>query len=161
MGQAFIIAVVLIYIILATQFGSYRQPLVILSAVPFAFVGVVLGLSVMRLPFTMSSYVALIGLTGIVVNDTIVLVATVNRLRLKVGLAFDTAIAEAVRLRLRPVVATSVTSVLGLLPMAMGWGGFSKIWSPFAATMSFGLAGALFLTLLVTPSVIKIVGRLR
>ncbi|QDU59181.1 Nickel and cobalt resistance protein CnrA [Planctomycetes bacterium Pan216] len=158
MSRAFILAVILIYIILASQFGSYAQPIVILAAVPFAFVGVVLGLLAMNIPFTMTSFTAVIGLAGIVVNDTIVYVATVNRFRREEGLSQSRSIIEGVRVRLRPIVMTSVTTILGLLPMAIGIGGFSKIWSPFAATMSFGLTSALLLTLLVVPCLLQVIG---
>ncbi|MGE0708701.1 MAG: efflux RND transporter permease subunit [Planctomycetota bacterium] len=156
MRRAFFVALLLIYIVLATQFRSYLQPLVVLTAVPFAFVGVVLGLLAMRIPFTITSFVATVGLAGVVVNDVIVLVAVVNGLR-REGRTTPEAVVEGVRKRFRPILMTSVTTIIGLLPMAVGLGGFSKIWSPFAATMCFGLSSALILILLVVPSLIALV----
>jgi multidrug efflux pump subunit AcrB len=160
MERAFYIALLLIYIILATQFRSYGQPLIVLVSVPFAFVGVVLGLLAMGIPFTITSFVATVGLSGVVVNDVIVLVSLVNRLRAE-GTPGDEAVIEGIRRRFRPVLMTSVTTIIGLLPMALGLGGFSKIWSPFAATMCFGLMSAFLLIVTVVPSLIALVDSAR
>lgn len=156
--RAFYLALLLIYVILATQFRSYFQPLIVLVSVPFSFVGVVLGLLAMGIPFTITSFVATIGLSGVVVNDVIVLVAVVNTLR-REGAPLAEAAVGGIRTRFRPILMTSVTTILGLLPMALGLGGFSKIWSPFAATMCFGLMSAFVLIVLVVPSLIVLVGR--
>lgn len=156
MTRAFYVVLLLIYIILATQFRSYGQPFIVLVSVPFSFVGVVFGLLAMGIPFTITSFVATIGLAGVVVNDVIVLVALVNNLRAQ-GLDPDASIVEGIRLRFRPILMTTLTTVIGLLPMAIGLGGFSKIWSPFAATMCFGLMSAFALIMLVVPSLIKVV----
>ncbi|MBL4844327.1 MAG: efflux RND transporter permease subunit [Planctomycetes bacterium] len=155
--RAFYLAMLLIYVILATQFKSYFQPLIVLVSVPFSFVGVVLGLLAMGIPFTITSFVATVGLSGVVVNDVIVLVAFVNGLRAS-GTPLNEAVVEGIRRRFRPILMTSVTTILGLMPMALGLGGFSKIWSPFAATMCFGLMSAVFLIVLVVPSLIVLVG---
>ena len=156
MERAFYVALLLIYIVLATQFRSYGQPLIVLVSVPFAFVGVVLGLLAMGIPFTITSFVATVGLAGVVVNDVIVLVALVNTLRAR-GESPEAAVVEGIRRRFRPILMTSVTTIIGLLPMALGLGGFSKIWSPFAATMCFGLMSAFLLIVLVVPSLIALV----
>lgn len=155
--RAFYLALLLIYVILATQFRSYFQPLIVLVSVPFSFVGVVLGLLAMGIPFTITSFVATVGLSGVVVNDVIVLVSVVNSLRSE-GASLAVAAIEGIRRRFRPILMTSVTTILGLLPMALGLGGFSKIWSPFAATMCFGLMSAFLLIVLVVPSLIVLVG---
>ena len=155
--RAFYLSILLIYVILATQFRSYTQPLVVLVSVPFSFVGVVLGLLAMGIPFTITSFVATVGLSGVVVNDVIVLVAVVNGI-LAAGGSVEEAVVEGIRRRFRPILMTSITTILGLLPMALGLGGFSKIWSPFAATMCFGLMSALALIVLVVPSLIVLVG---
>lgn len=156
--RAFYLALLLIYVILATQFRSYFQPLIVLVSVPFSFVGVVLGLLAMGIPFTITSFVATVGLSGVVVNDVIVLVAVVNGQR-REGMPLAEAAVSGIRTRFRPILMTSVTTILGLLPMALGLGGFSKIWSPFAATMCFGLMSAFVLIVLVVPSLIVLVGR--
>lgn len=156
MKRAFAIALLLIYLILATQFRSYVQPLVIMAAVPFSFIGVILGLLAMGIPFTITSFIAVVGLAGVVVNDTIVLVATINRFRKEEGMDDDTSILEGTRVRFRPILMTSATTIIGLFPMAIGLGGFSKIWSPFAATMCFGLLSALGLIVVAVPSFVKI-----
>ncbi|HBP16414.1 MAG TPA: hypothetical protein DEA08_01300 [Planctomycetes bacterium] len=160
MERAFYVALLLIYIVLATQFRSYGQPLIVLVSVPFAFVGVVLGLLAMGIPFTITSFVATVGLAGVVVNDVIVLVALVNTLRER-GEPTEAAVVEGIRRRFRPILMTSVTTIIGLLPMALGLGGFSKIWSPFAATMCFGLMSAFLLIVLVVPSLIALVDSAR
>lgn len=156
--RAFYLSLLLIYVILATQFRSYFQPLIVLVSVPFSFVGVVLGLLAMGIPFTITSFVATVGLSGVVVNDVIVLVAVVNTLR-REGASLAEAAVGGIRARFRPILMTSVTTILGLMPMALGLGGFSKIWSPFAATMCFGLMSAFVLIVLVVPSLIVLVGR--
>ncbi|MEM7167906.1 MAG: efflux RND transporter permease subunit [Planctomycetota bacterium] len=156
MKRAFAIALLLIYLILATQFRSYLQPLVVMAAVPFSFIGVILGLLAMGIPFTITSFIAVVGLAGVVVNDTIVLIATINRFRAEEGMDDETSILEATRVRFRPILMTSLTTIIGLFPMAVGLGGFSKIWSPFAATMCFGLLSALTLIVIAVPSFVTI-----
>ena len=94
-----------------------------------------------------------------VVNDVIVLVALINRLQKK-GLPLESALQEGIRRRFRPILMTSVTTIIGLLPMALGLGGYSQVWSPFAATMSFGLLSAFLLIVLVVPRLVKLVAQL-
>lgn len=151
LGQAFNVAILAIYMILAAQFRSYALPLVILLTVPFAFIGVVVGLAMTGNPFTITAGIAMIGLAGIAVNDAIVLVEFINRRR-REGLALLDAVREACHLRARPILLTSVTTIAGLLPMALGLTGFSKLWSPFAATICFGILFSTVLTLLVVPA---------
>ena len=151
LGEAFNVAILAIYMILAAQFRSYALPLVILLTVPFAFIGVVLGLVVTGNPFTITAGIAMIGLAGIAVNDAIVLVDFINTRR-AAGLELVPAVKEACRLRARPILLTSITTIAGLLPMALGLTGFSKLWSPFAATICFGILFSTVLTLLVIPA---------
>ena len=150
LGQAFNVALLAIYMILAAQFKSYAIPLVILLTIPFAFIGVVFGLLVTGNPFTMTAGIAMIGLAGIAVNDAIVLVDFINQRRLRGMSAFDS-VMEACSLRARPILLTTVTTIAGLLPMALGLTGFSKLWSPFAATICFGILFSTVLTLIVVP----------
>jgi HAE1 family hydrophobic/amphiphilic exporter-1 len=95
--------------------------------------------------------IAMVGLAGIAVNDAIVLVDFINRRRLD-GVPTYEAVLEGCRLRARPILLTSVTTIAGLLPMAMGLTGFSKLWSPFASTICFGILFATALTLLIIPA---------
>ncbi len=149
--EAYLMAMVLIYMLLATQFRSYSQPFIIILTVPFACVGVIGGLLLADYPFTIMSFIAIVGLTGVVVNDSIVLLDFVNKQRAK-NLSVEQALRTACRLRLRPILLTTITTVLGLLPLAMGWGGKSKIWSPFASSFAWGLAFSTVVTLLIIPA---------
>lgn len=150
--QAFLVAAVLIFTILAAQFRSYSAPLVIMSVVPFSFVGVVFGLVIMGFPFTILAFIAIVGLSGVVVNDSLVLLDFIMRRHRETGDVLQ-AVVEGCRSRMRAVILTTVTTVFGLLPMALGFTGHSKIWSPFAATITFGLSLAMFLTLFLVPAV--------
>jgi multidrug efflux pump subunit AcrB len=151
MGRAFFLAIVAIYGILAAQFRSYTQPLIVMSVILFSFIGVTLGMFV--LGYAMSMYVlyAIVGLAGIVVNDSLVLIDFVNRERKR-----GTPALEAVRLssswRFRPILLTTLTTILGLLPMALGLSGYSRVFGPFATAIVFGLAMASLLTLFVVPT---------
>jgi HAE1 family hydrophobic/amphiphilic exporter-1 len=151
LGEAFKVAVLAIYMILAAQFRSYALPLVILLTVPFAFIGVVVGLFVTGNPFTIMAGIAMVGLAGIAVNDAIVLVDFIRQ-RTESGMELLEAVRVGCRLRARPILLTSVTTIAGLLPMALGLTGFSKLWSPFAATICFGILFSTLLTLLIVPS---------
>ncbi len=156
LGQAYVVALVVIFFLLATQFRSYIQPLVIISTVPFACIGVIGGLIVGGYPFTTMTFIAIVGMSGVVVNDSILLVACANRKRKEEGPILD-AVQSACRQRLRPVLLTTVTTVLGLAPLALGLGGRSVIWSPFASSFAWGLAFATLVTLFVVPSAYCIV----
>jgi len=151
LGEAFNVALLAIFMVLAAQFRSYALPLLILLTIPFAFIGVVVGLVVTGNPFTITAGIAMIGLAGIAVNDAIVLVEFINRRRLA-GLGILEAVKEGCRLRARPILLTSITTIAGLLPMALGLTGFSKLWSPFAATICFGILFSTLLTLLIIPA---------
>jgi HAE1 family hydrophobic/amphiphilic exporter-1 len=156
--KAFVIAVLLIYAILAAQFRSYALPFVVMTVVPFSYIGVVLGLWIMGFPFTIIAFIAIVGLSGVVVNDSIVLVDFISAARTR-GEELIPAILSGCTTRLRAIFLTTITTVLGLLPTALGLTGYSKIWSPFAATISFGLALAMFLTLFLVPAVFVLIDR--
>ena len=149
---AFPIALVAIYMILAALFRSYLQPLVVVSAIPFGFVGVVLGVAVFDYSLSFMLVYATIGLTGVIVNDSLVMVDFINRARRE---GMETL--EAVRLsgsrRFRPILLTTLTTVTALLPMAIGLQGSSKTYGPFAAAISFGLIVAMVGTLFAIPVV--------
>jgi multidrug efflux pump subunit AcrB len=150
LAYAFGIAVLVMYLILATQFRSYLQPLIILSAIVFALIGVIFGKLLTQSIFTVNSFVAVIGVAGVVVNDSLVLIDFINR-RCRQGADRRQAISDGIRIRLRPILLTTFTTTLGLLPMALGIPGYSLVWGSMASTFVTGLAAATFLTLFIVP----------
>jgi multidrug efflux pump subunit AcrB len=150
----FILSIILIFLILGTQFNSYTQPLIILTTVPFALIGAMLGLLISGNPFSIVSLFGFVALAGIVVNDAIVMMDFMNkRRRGKDSTVFQywRSIVSSGRLRLRPIILTSLTTISGLLPMAFGIGGQSEMWSPLANVILFGLLISTLLTLIVIP----------
>ncbi len=147
---AFGLALFLVYLILAAQFESLVQPAVILAAVPLAAVGAVPALWIVGGGINLMSGIGLVILTGIVVNDAIVKVDFINRRR-REGLPIGAAIMEAGRLRLRPILMTTATTVFGLLPLALGWGAGADLRSSLAVAVIGGLISATLLTLIVVP----------
>ena len=147
----FAFGIMLVYFILGTQFRSFLQPLIILTTVPFAFIGAMVGLITSGNPLSIASTYGLVALAGIVINDSIVLVEFINRQR-TAGVGKWQAIINGGRTRLRPILLTSITTVSGLLPMALGVGGKSAIWMPMASTIVWGLSVATLLTLFVIPA---------
>lgn len=142
----------MIYTILGTQFKSYSQPILILFTVPFAFVGVILFLAVSGVPLSTTVIYAGVALAGIAVNDSIVLISFINEKR-KEGVPIAEAVIESARLRLRPVLLTSLTTIAGLLPTAIGLGGWSVVWGPMAATIIFGLMFSTVTALVLIPCI--------
>jgi len=147
---AFMTAILIIYLILATQFQSYAQPVIILSAVVFSLTGVILGTFFSQTIFTVNSFIATVGVTGVVVNDSLVLLDFMNKLY-KSGMDRKAAMREGVRIRLRPILLTTLTTTLGLLPMAVGFPSYSLVWGAMASTFVTGLCTATFLTLFIIP----------
>ncbi len=152
LARLFLFGLILIYAILGAQFRSYLQPIVILCTVPFAFVGAMIGLAISGNQFSMITLFGMVALAGVAVNDAIVLISFANN-SIKEGIDPVEAVVQAGRLRLRPIILTSVTTICGLLPMAMGLGGMSLTWSPLANTIVWGLAVGTFLTLFIIPAV--------
>ncbi len=150
--RVFVIGVLLIYAILATQFNSYTQPLLILITVPFAFVGVILFLLISGTPLSTTVIYASVALAGIAVNDTIVLISFANESRRDNGLSVGAAVTEASITRLRPIILTSLTTIAGLVPTAIGLGGSSVVWGPMASTIIFGLIFSTITSLIIVPS---------
>ena len=147
---AFFIAVMIIYMILATQFQSYLQPVIILFAVLFAIIGIILGKFLAQSLFTVNSFIAVIGVVGVVVNDALVLIDFMNK-GYRSGLSRRESIDRAVHIRLRPIILTTMTTLLGLLPMALGIPDYSVVWGAMASTFVCGLGAATLLTLWVVP----------
>ncbi len=146
------LAIFLVYIVMASQFESLIHPFVIMFTVPLALVGVVVVLYLGQIPVSIVVFIGLIMLAGIVVNNAIVLVSYINGLRRK-GLEKAEAIIEGGAARLRPILMTTLTTVLGLLPMALGLGEGAEIRTPMAITVIAGLTSSTFLTLIVIPTV--------
>ena len=146
------LAIFLVYLVMASQFESLVHPLVILFSVPLAAVGVALALAMTGTTISVMVFIGMIMLSGIVVNNAIVLVDLINRLRAE-GMERLQAIIEAGSLRLRPILMTSLTTALGLLPMALGLGEGAELRAPLAVTVIGGLLVSTMLTLIVVPVV--------
>ncbi len=153
---AFGLALVLVYLIMAAQFESLVQPLVVLTSVPLAAIGAVIALWIAGGGLNVMSGIGLVILIGIVVNDAIIKVDFINQRRAS-GLSKRRSILEAGRLRLRPIVMTTITTVVGLTPLALGWGAGADLRAPLAVAVIGGLISATFLTLIVVPVVYSLV----
>ncbi len=160
MQFALLLAVFLVYLVMASQFESLIHPFVILFTIPLALVGAVLALFVTGTTVNIVAFIGVIMLAGIVVNNAIVLVDLINQLRAQ-GMQRHDAILEAGKARLRPILMTSLTTALGLLPMAMGFGEGSEVRTPMAITVIGGLIVSTLLTLLVIPVVYSLMDRKR
>ncbi len=154
--MALALAVFLVYVIMASTFESVRDPFVILFSVPLAAVGVAIGLWSTGTAMSVTVFIGLIVLAGVVVANAIVLVDAINQLRER-GASLDDAIREAAATRLRPILITALNSVLGLVPLAIGLGEGTEMQRPLAITVIFGLASSTFLTLVVVPVVYRYV----
>jgi multidrug efflux pump subunit AcrB len=150
----FLIGLGLIYLILSAQFRSFVQPLIIMFAIPFGFIGAMVGLILSGNPFSITTLYGFVGLAGVVVNNSIVMIAFINNARAE-GVEEQESIIRAGLLRLRPIFLTSVTTIFGVLPMALGLGGKSEVWGPLANTFCWGLGVSTFLTLLIIPAVYR------
>ena len=155
---ALVLAVFLVYLVMASQFESLLHPLVILFTIPLALVGAVLALWVTGYTISVVVFIGLILLAGIVVNNAIVLIDLINQLRAK-GMEKIEAIVEGGRLRLRPILMTTLTTALGLLPLAFGFGEGAEVRAPMAVTVIGGLLVSTMLTLVVIPVVYAVMDR--
>ena len=155
---ALLLALVLVYLVMASLFESLLHPFVIMFTAPLAAIGAVLGIYLAGISVSVVVFIGAILLVGIVVNNAIVLVDRVNRLRLG-GLDRRTAVITGARQRFRPIVMTTATTVLGLLPMAVGLGEAAELRTPMAITVIGGLMVATLLTLVVIPVVYDLVDR--
>ncbi len=158
MKLALALAIFLVYMVMASQFESIVHPFVIIFTIPLALIGVVLWLFVFGIPLSIVVFLGMIMLAGIVVNNAIVLVDYINKLRER-GMAKMEAIMQAGQVRLRPIMMTTATTVLGLLPMALGFGDGAEIRTPMAVTVIIGLISSTVLTLIIIPTVYSIVDR--
>lgn len=157
MGQAMILAVILIYMLMAAQFGSLKNPFIIMFTVPLAAIGVVFGLKVSDTPFSMIVFLGSITLTGIVVNNGIVLIDLINILRDR-GITVREAIVQASLQRVRPILMTAATTVLAMTPVALHIGG-KQMMAPMAVAIMGGLTFSTMLSLVFIPALYSILNR--
>jgi multidrug efflux pump subunit AcrB len=156
----FMFGIALIYLILATQFRSYFQPMLIITTLPMAFTGVVFGLYVTNNPLSLYTLYGVVALTGIAVNAAIVLIDATNS-RIDAGMRPLHAVMYAARRRVIPILMTALTTIAGLFSLATGLGGKSLLWGPVATSMVFGLMVATILTLFLVPVLFRSFMRLR
>jgi len=168
--------VMLMYFILGAQFKSFLQPFIILFAIPFGVIGAMVGLLITQSTLSLIALFGVVALAGIVVNDSIVLIDFINQRRNQnqKSKTYDDqekandpvdelrdAVLKGSRLRLRPIVLTSLTTIAGLIPMFLGLGGKSPVWQPLASTIIFGLLFSTLLTLFVMPALYYIIEGIR
>lgn len=153
--MAFLVAFILIYIILGIQFNSIFQPFIVMITLPLAFIGVAVGLWVSGFDLSMMAMISLVALAGIVVNDSIILVDFINNLSKEKNRR--EALVEAGSKRLRPILLTTVTTIGGLIPMAVFATGSNKMWQPMAITIIWGISFATILTLFVIPVIYAVI----
>jgi len=152
MTLAFVLAVVLVYMVMASQFESLLHPLIIMFSIPFALIGVILALVLTKTTLNVQSLMGVVMLAGIVVNNAIVLLDYVNMLRRKQGMQLREAVEEGGRRRLRPILMTTLTTVLALTPMAIGLGEGSELQAPMARVVIGGLLVSTLITLIFIPT---------
>lgn len=152
------LAIFLVFVVMAVQYESLQDPLVILFSVPFAVCGLAGAIYFLQLPLSMPVWLGLIMLAGIVVNNSIILIETIE-LQRQNGLDKLAAIREAARLRLRPISMTTFSTVAGLSPLALGWGEGAEMLQPLAITIVFGLSFSLLVSLLLVPTVYQLFRR--
>ena len=145
-GQMLIVAIFLVFAVLVLQFGSYTQPVIIMLTIPFALIGTFLGFFLCQIPFSFPAMIGIISLTGIVVNDAIVMVETMNERR-RQGMPVKLAAAHGASDRIRPILTTTITTVVGLIPLALS----EAQWFPLCMAIIFGLLSATAIALLVVP----------
>ncbi|MBU0986464.1 MAG: efflux RND transporter permease subunit, partial [Proteobacteria bacterium] len=139
------------FLLLAGQFRSYIQPVIIMVAIPFGLIGAIAGHLVMGMQFTMISIFGVVALSGIVVNDALILIDFINR-AVRDGEKIPAAVAESGKARFRAVMLTSVTTIAGLLPLLLERSFQAQFLIPMAVSISFGLLAATVLTLLYVPA---------
>jgi HAE1 family hydrophobic/amphiphilic exporter-1 len=159
LGIAIIVAALLVYMVMASQFESLLEPFIIIFTVPMAVIGVLTGLFITGTPLSVMSLIGVLMLAGIVVNNGIVMIDYANQVLHRNKTSLDDAIVEAATTRLRPILMTALTTMLAMMPLALGIGEGAETWAPMAITVIFGLAAATILTLLVEPCIYVVMGR--
>ena len=144
------VAILAMYVLLVLQFRSYIQPLLILAIVPFGMIGAVWGHAVLGIPLTLFSMFGLVALSGVVINDSIVLIDFINK-RVRDGIGITDALMQAGERRFRPIMLTSMTTIAGLIPLMLERSFQAQLMIPMAASLAFGLSLATFLVLILVP----------
>jgi HAE1 family hydrophobic/amphiphilic exporter-1 len=160
LGWAMLLAVLLVYMILAAQFESFLDPLLIAAIIPIGLAGSILAIGTTGNSINILSLIGVLALLGIAVNDAIVKIDTIRRLRSE-GVEDHEAVLQASRLRFRPILMTSVTTVLAMVPMAIGLGSGEQLQRPLAVTIIGGLSLTTALTLFYTPIMYEMAHRIR
>jgi multidrug efflux pump subunit AcrB len=146
----FMLALLIIYALLAIPFRSYIQPVLVMGVIPFGIVGAIWGHIIMGIPLTILSFFGIVALTGVVVNDSLVMVDFINRLRAK-GWSIREAIREAGAVRFRPIILTSITTFAGLTPLLLEKSLQARFLIPMAVSLAYGVVFATFITLVLVP----------
>jgi len=160
MKSGYLLAMMGIFLLLASQFRSYVQPLIIMMAIPFGLIGAVFGHLVMGKEFTIVSLFGIVALSGIVVNDSLILIDFINR-AVRSGVDIETAVVQSGKARFRPVLLTSITTIAGLMPILLERSFQAQFLIPMAISICFGLLAATVLTLLYVPALYLIVRDVR
>lgn len=155
LGLAFLVALLVIFALLVGLFKNYSQTLIIMLTIPFGIVGVYIGLWLNNMALSSSSMIGIVALTGVVVNSAIILIDYINKRRAE-GQTTREAVIEGAGSRLRPVIMTSLTTVVGLVPMAYGWGGREEFLQPLGVALLFGILFSTVLTLFFIPLVYSV-----
>ena len=158
LGMLLLVSLILVYIVMAAQFESLKMPLIIMASIPFAFTGVILALLITKTTLSVIAALGAIMLVGIVVKNAIVLIDFTNLMRDR-DYTLDEAITRAGRSRLRPVLMTTATTILGMLPLALSHGEGSELWRPMGITVIGGLTFSTLVTLIIVPVIYRIVVR--
>lgn len=158
---SFVFALIGIFIILAVQFNNFRYPIIVMTAIPFGAIGIILSFFAhdrlwMPMPLSFFAILGMVALTGVVVNASLVLVVFIQRAMEDDGLSMREAIMLAGRRRLRAVLLTAATTIMGLLPTAYGWGGSDPFVAPMALALAWGLIFATVITLYIIPSIMAV-----
>jgi HAE1 family hydrophobic/amphiphilic exporter-1 len=151
-----LLAVILVYAVMASQYESLRDPFIIMFSIPLASIGVVLALKLTGTAFSLQAYIGVIMLAGIVVSNAILLVDYTTTLRRRDGLPLHEAVETAGRTRLRPIIMTTLTTILGLVPMSLAFGEGAELQAPLARVVIGGLAASTLITLVFVPTLYTI-----
>jgi len=160
LANNYLLALILVYILLAIPFRSYVQPLIVMSAIPFGIIGAVIGHLLFGMNFSILSMIGIVALSGVVVNDSLVLVDFINRHR-REGYSIQEAALEAGQARFRPILLTSITTFVGLMPLLLEKSLQAQFLIPMAISLGFGVLFSTFITLILVPNGVLIVENLR
>ncbi len=158
LGLVILISLFLVYAVMAIQFERLVQPLIIMASVPFSFIGVVGGLAVFGSDLSLISFLGIIALAGIVVNNAIVQVDRINQLR-NDGMKLDDAVIKGSVSRLRPILMTTLTTFFGVLPLSLARGSGARIYAPLGQAIAGGLVTSTLVTLFLIPTLYRLVER--